>query len=90
MLTEASQDLNAFIAALRDGDFFARVGRSFALLTPGDWQGLQRWARSHGFSFTLPDLYAFCSDNPNILGQLGNSPQLSGWSLGSLKRAAEA
>lgn len=90
METKASQDLNALIAALRDGEFFARVGRGFALLTQGDWQGLQRWAQSHGFAFTLPDLYAYCSAHPNILGQLSHSPQLSGWSLESLKRAAEA
>lgn len=90
METKASQDLNALIAALLDGDFFARVGPGFALLTPGDWQGLQRWAASHGFAFTLHDLYAYCRAHPNILGQLSHSPQLAGWNLESLKRAAEA
>jgi hypothetical protein len=90
MHTDASQDLNAFITTLRDGDLFARAGRGFALLTPGDWEGLQRWGQSFGFAFTLPELYARCRDNPNILGQLSKSPQLSGWSLESLKRAAGA
>lgn len=90
MDTTASQDLNALITALRDGDFFARVGRGFALLAPGDWQGLQRWAASHGFAFTLRDLYAYCRAHPNILGQLSHSPQLAGWSLDSLERAAKA
>lgn len=90
MPTQASHDLNAFITALRDDTFFARAGRSFALLTPGDWQGLRRWAESFGFTFTLRELFEYCSENPNVLGQLSKSPQLSGWTLGSLKRAAHA
>jgi len=90
MQTQASQDLNAFIDALRDGDFFARAGRSFALLAPGDWQGLRRWAESFGYTFTLPELYAWCRDNPNTLGQLNDSPHLSGWSLESLRLVAQA
>jgi hypothetical protein len=89
MPTETHHDLNAFIASLRDGDLFARAGRGFALLTPGDWPGLQRWARSFGFDFTLRELYAHCAENPNILGQLTDSAHLSGWSLESLQRTAE-
>jgi hypothetical protein len=90
MPAQASPDLNAFIAALQDKSFFARAGRGFALLTPGDWQGLQRWAESLGFTFTLQDLLAYCSDHPSVLGQLSNSPQLSGWGLESLRQAAQA
>jgi hypothetical protein len=90
MHAQASQDLNAFIDALRDGDLFARAGRSFALLAPGDWQGLQRWAESFGYAFTLPELYGWCRDYPHTLGQLSDSPHLSGWSLESLRLAAQA
>lgn len=90
MPTRASHDLSAFIAALRDDTFFARAGRSFALLTPGDWPGLRRWAESFGFTFTLRELLEHCGENPNILGQLGRSPHLSGWTLEGLKRAAHA
>lgn len=90
MKTAAHQDLDAFIAALRNDDLFARAGRGFALLTPGDWPGLQRWAESFGYTFTLSELYARCARNPNILGQLSDSAHLSGWSLESLERAARA
>jgi hypothetical protein len=90
MPTQPSQDLNAFVAALKDSTFFGRAGRGFALLTPGDWHGLQRWAQSFGFAFTLQELLTCCSGNPNILGQMSNSPQLSGWRLESLEQAAHA
>ena len=90
MPAQASHDLNAFIAALHDSSFFAQVGRGFALLRPGDWEGLRRWAQSHGFAFTLRELLAYCGEHPNVLGQLSQSPQLSGWKLESLRHAAQA
>jgi hypothetical protein len=90
MPAQASQDLNAFVTALHDSTFFTKVGRSFALLTPGDWDGLRRWAGSFGYTFTLQDLLTHCTGNPNILGQMSNSPQLSGWKLESLQHAAQA
>jgi hypothetical protein len=89
MQTDASQDLDAFVATLQDRDFYVRAGRSFALLRPGDWPGLQRWAESFGFSFTLQALLARCRDNPSILGQMSGAPHLSDWSLENLSHAAE-
>ena len=88
MTTQTSQDLNAFIAALKDSDFFARAGRGFALLQPGDWQGLQRWAQALGYAFTLQELLVYCDDNPQILASMSGSSQLSGWTLDSLRQAA--
>lgn len=90
MPPQAKQDLNAFIGALKDGDFFGRAGRGFAMLKPGDWHGVQRWGESFGYAFTLQELLAVCNDRPNILGQMSNSPQLSGWKLETLKQAAQA
>jgi hypothetical protein len=89
MSAQVSHDLNAFVEALRDSTFFAQAGPGFALLTPGDWQGLRRWAQSHGFAFTLKELLAYLGEHPNVLGQLSKSPQLSGWKLESLKHAAQ-
>lgn len=90
MPTRASHDLTAFVAALRDDTFFAQAGRSFALLKPGDWEGLRRWAESFGYTFTLHQLHELCGEKPNILGQLSKSSHLSGWTLESLNRAAHA
>lgn len=88
MPADTRQNLDAFIAALRDGELTGRAGPSFALLRPGDWPGLQRWAESFGFTFTLPELLTRCRDNPNILGPLSRSPHLSGWNLESLRQVA--
>jgi hypothetical protein len=88
MRTDVRGDLAAFLAALRDEAFLERVGRSFVLLAPGDWPGLLRWAESHGFAFTLQDLYAHATANPAMLSQISEAPHLAGWNLESLARAA--
>lgn len=90
MPAQEGHDLSAFVAALKDGDLFARAGRGFALLAPGDWEGLRRWARSHGFAFTLRELLAYCEGNPHILDRMSDSPRLSDWGLQGLKQAAGA
>lgn len=90
MPTHTPQDLNAFVQALQDPAFFARVGPGFALLTAGDWPALLRWGAACGYAFTLPELDAHCRANPHILAALTRHARLAGWSAASLQQAATA
>lgn len=88
MLLEESQAVNELAQALQVPENFAKMGPGFALLKPGDWQGLIDWAASFGYPMTLEQLYHFCSANTTVLDQMSGSSHLSAWNIDSLRKAA--
>lgn len=79
--------LEKFIAALKDQSYFEQVGPAFALIEPGNWHGFVQWGKECGYQLTLKDFMGYVEKHPHIFDNIPADSRLSGWSVSSLQSA---
>jgi hypothetical protein len=87
MQASTDKGLNGFIDALKDPEFFNRVGPGLAMLVPGNWDGVVEMAKSHGYEFTLDALHEFCASNPHIFAGIPSHSKMTDWNMTTLVMA---
>lgn len=77
--------LELFIEALKDENYWEKVGKGFSLLEPGDWNAVVNWGTDCGYDFNLKDLLEFAENHPEIFNGVPKASPAAKWNLETLR-----
>ena len=83
-------DFPSFISELKNEERFNELAPELALIKPGQWAELVRWAESCGFQFTLKDIESFANECPQMFDNIPEDSNLSEWNMSTLSECLKS